>query len=266
MIGFSLDNVQNIFQAYLSDHKLESTHTMESLTVDTTQISATRRLKIYYDGYRLRLLEILENDFPKLHTLMGDEAFNALGLLYIAAYPSHHFSARYFGQYLARFLSENATYSKQFYLTEMANFEWTLGDTLDAANAETITLDNLKSIPPEQWSNLKIHFHPALHVCAFGWDIPQLWKAIENKEAPRLPKKQTEAITWILWRKELQSQFRSLTKPQALMLALFQKNHDFSDVCEALTETIDCETIPAVALGFIQQCIHDGFISELFYS
>jgi len=266
MIGFSLYNVQNIFQAYLSDHKLESTHTMESLTVDTTQISATRRLKIYYDGYRLRLLEILENDFPKLHTLMGDEAFETLGLLYIAAYPSQHFSARYFGQYLAQFLAEESTYTKQSYLAEMAKFEWALADTLDAANANTLTLDNLKSIPPEQWGNLKIRFHPSLEVHAFEWDIPQLWKAIENKEAARLPKKQKEAITWIFWRKELQSQFRSLTKPQAIILALFQKNHDFSDVCESLTEIMDSETIPPVTLGFIQQCIHDGFISELSYA
>lgn len=266
MMRFSLYKVQNVFQSYLQDQNLDATHTLESLIVDAKKISAKKRLKIYYDGYRLRLLEILENDFPKLHTLMGDEAFEILGLLYIAAYPSQHFSARYFGQNLTKFLAENENYFKQSYLTEMADFEWKLGDTLDAANANTLTLDNLKAISVAQWANLKIHFHPSLHVCSFAWDIPQLWKAIENKERPRLPKKQKETITWIFWRKELQSQFRSLTKSQAIMLALFQKNHDFTDVCESLTKIIDSETIPAIALGFIQQCMQDGFISEFSYT
>jgi hypothetical protein len=265
MIGFPLYKVQNIFQAYLNDQALDSIHTIESLTVDTAQISAARRLEIYYDGYRLRLLEILENDFPKLYTLMGDEAFDILGGLYIAAYPSQHFSARYFGQHLAQFLNEEPTYAKQPYLAEMANFEWALGNTLDAENANTIALDNLKSIPPEQWGNLKVRFHPSLHACSFDWDIPQLWKAIENKESPRLPKKQKEVATWIFWREGLQSQFRSLTKPQALILKLLKTDHDFGDVCESLTAIIDSETIPTVALGFIQQCIQDGFIAELSY-
>lgn len=263
MIGFPLYKIQNVFQAYLNNQVFESAYSMENLTVDTIQISAARRLEIYYDAYRLRLLEILENDFPKLHTLMGDKAFEQLGLLYIAECPSEHFSARYFGQRLAQFLNKESTYIKQPYLAEMANFEWSLGNTLDAEDSNVITLDHLKSIPPEQWGNLKIRFHPSLHICNFDWDIPELWKAIENQESPRTPKKQTETTTWICWRKELQSHFRSLTKPQALILTLLKAEHDFADVCESLTEIMDSETIPAVALGFIQQCIQDSFISEI---
>ncbi len=266
MIQFPLDKIQNIFQAYLHNKTCEPIHTMESLTVDTTQISAARRLAIYYDGYRLRLLEILQSDFPKLHTLMGDEAFETLALLYIDAYPSEHFSARYFGQHFAKFLTENSHYAKQPYLAEMAHFEWALGDTLDALDQNIITLERLKSIPPEQWTNLKIRFHPSLNICTLDWDIPQLWKAIENNESPRKPEKQTEMTTWICWRKGLQSQFRSLTKPEAHILTLLKTEHDFGDVCESLTEIIDADTVPAIALGFIQQSIQNNFITELYYA
>lgn len=263
MIGFPLYKIQNVFQAYLTDQNPDATHTMEHLTNDSTHISATKRLEIYYDGYRLRLLEILEGDFPKLHTLMGDEAFDALGHHYIAAYPSKHFSARYFGQYLAHFLREEIAYTKQPYLAEMADFEWALGNTLDAENANIITLDDLKSISPAYWGNLKIHFHPSLQVRTFEWNIPQLWKTIENKEPPQSPIKQKESMTWIFWRRDLQSQFRSLTKPQALILKLFQEDNPFSDICESLSEIIDPEMVPVIALEFIQHCIDDGFISKL---
>lgn len=263
MIGFPLYKIQNVFQAYLTAQNPHATHTMENLTNDSIQMSATKRLEIYYDGYRLRLLEILEGDFPKLHNLMGDEAFDALGHHYIAAYPSRHFSARYFGQYLAHFLREEIAYTKQPYLAEMADFEWALGNTLDAENANIVTLDNLKAIPPEQWGELKIHFHPSLQVYSFEWDIPQLWKAIENNEKLWLPEKQREPVTWIFWRQELQSQFRSLAEPQALIIKLFQTDYPFGDICESLAKRINPKTIPAVALGFIQQCINDGFVSAL---
>lgn len=262
MISLPLHKIQNIFQTYLTDQNPDSRYTIRSLTVDTAQISATRRLEIYYDGYRLRLLEILAGDFPKLRTLMGDAAFDELGHHYIAAYPSKHFSIRYFGQHFARFLHEDATYAKETYLAEMASFEWALGNTFDAKNVNIATLDNLKSIPPEQWSNLKIHFHPSLQTCVFEWNIPQLWKTIENKEIPCTLKKQKESTTWIFWRRELQSQFRSLTNSQELMLQLFQENHRFGDICESLSEIIDPKSVPVVALGFIQQCIEDGFLSE----
>lgn len=261
MIEFSLYKIQNAFQAYLDNQAPESAYIIENLIIDTTQISAARRLEIYYNAYRLRLLEILKNDFPKVHTLMGDKAFKVLGRLYIAAYPSQHFSTRYFGQRLAQFLNEESAYVKQPYLAEMAHFEWALANTLDAADESPITLDYLKSVPPEQWGYLKIRFHPSLHLCNSDWDIPELWKAIEHQKLPQSPQKQKGPLTWICWRAGLQSQFRSLTKPQALILRLLKTDHDFADVCESLTEIIDSETIPTVVLGFIQQCIQDGLVT-----
>lgn len=263
MIGFPLYKMQRVFQNYLTDQDVDPICRMEDITVDTTQISAIRRLEIYYDAYRLRLLEILENDFPKLQTLLGDEAFDILGRLYITTYPSKHFSARYFGQQLAQFLREANIYVNKSYLAEMAEFEWSLGNTLDAENATIVTIADLKLIPADQWGELTLHFHPSLQICMFEWDIPQCWKAIENNESPRLPQKQNEPVTWILWRQALQSQFRSLTKPQALMLKLFQEGQCFGNICESLSQTIEPEAIPAIALGFIQQCLNDGFVSQL---
>ncbi len=263
MIGFPLYRIQQVFQDYLTDQDFNSTCRMEDITVDTTQISAEKRLKIYYDAYRLRLLEILENDFPKLQTLLGDEAFDSLGCLYITTHPSQHFSARYFGQKFAQFLRERDISVNKPYLAEMAAFEWSLGNTLDAENATTVTIADLKLIPADQWGGLKLRFHPSLQTCIFEWDTPQCWKAIENNESPRLPQKQKEPVTWIFWRQVLQSQFRSLTNPQALMLKRFQEDQYFGDICESLSQIMESEVIPAIALGFIQQCLNDGFVSQL---
>ncbi len=65
------------------------------------------RLAIYANAYRLRLLEALQDTFPALHTLLGDKRFRQLGLDYLDDSPSEHFSIRYFGHRLARFLQQS---------------------------------------------------------------------------------------------------------------------------------------------------------------
>ena len=71
--------------------------------VSSAKTSASRRLAIYYDAYRLRLLEALDSNYPILHSWMGDDEFEKLGLAYLDAHPSTHFSIRYFGHRLSEF-------------------------------------------------------------------------------------------------------------------------------------------------------------------
>src|SRR3546814_3485608 len=56
---------------------------------------ASRRASVYIEAYRLRLIEVLGNDYPTLKHAMGDAAFAALMPDYIDAHPSSTPSIRY---------------------------------------------------------------------------------------------------------------------------------------------------------------------------
>ena len=47
----------------------------------TAKVGAPTRLAIYYDAYRLRLIEALDGNYPVLHGWLGDEEF-------VIAFPS----------------------------------------------------------------------------------------------------------------------------------------------------------------------------------
>ena len=61
------------------------------------------RLAIYRDAYRLRLIEVLGNDYDVLHAYLGDELFDALAGEYVAAHPSTFRNVRWFGGQFLRF-------------------------------------------------------------------------------------------------------------------------------------------------------------------
>lgn len=248
-----------MFQNYLVDHDPKS---IIARTVDNLGLSATKRLQIYFDAYRLRLLDILVDDYPKVHTLMGDDAFYTLSNDYISDHPSQFFSVRYFGQSLAQYLRNSTLYFDHPYLAEMADFEWLISNTLDASDQPILGIDALHKLTPDQWGELSIEFHPSLQIITCEWDVPQLWQAIEEETPPRNPIKQVQPVTWMLWRKGLQSHFRSLSHHTAYLLNHFKNREQFGDICEGLCEYLDEALVPQTALGFLQQSLEDGIVSK----
>ena len=58
----------------------------------------THRLRIHADAYRLRLIEVLANDYPVTATLLGEDRLDAFAIAFIQSHPSTHPSVRHFGR------------------------------------------------------------------------------------------------------------------------------------------------------------------------
>ena len=67
---------------------------------------------VYRNAYVLRLLGILMEDFERVHTYVGDDAFDRLARGYIAVNPSHTPNARYYGQSFPAFVAACAGLQK----------------------------------------------------------------------------------------------------------------------------------------------------------
>ncbi len=94
-------------QALFHDFIINDGPAPVAITRSTERASAEDLLSIYYNGYRLCMLEAIADDFPGLKILLGDEGFDALGRDYIAQVRSKHYSIRWYGQGLAAFITES---------------------------------------------------------------------------------------------------------------------------------------------------------------
>src|SRR6478752_4288677 len=116
----SLADLQRAFQDYL----LASNQGFAASVRDTRKADRTTLLDVYRDGYALRLIEVLTTDYPGVLAMAGPAGFDQMARAYIAAYPSHHPSARWYGKDLAGFLATTAPYEGSPAAAEMARFEW----------------------------------------------------------------------------------------------------------------------------------------------
>lgn len=255
----TLRNLQQAFQA----HVLHGDKGMIAQIRPNVLPSPEARLAIYSNGYRLRLLEALSTDFPALHTLAGDDCFEQIGQSYIEAYPSTHYSIRYFGRYLSRFLTEKAPFAETPVLSEMARLEWALTLAFDAADDPVLDESALTGLPPEAWSSMRLHFRASVQRHDFNWNVPELWTAIDQQLPAEPPQTYQQPRSWLIWRRELQNYFRPLEDNEAWALTHLHTGKNFAALCEGLCERTDPSLVSVLAAGYLKNWVHAGLIAEI---
>ena len=253
-----LQELQRRFQRYV----VNGVRDIEP-NIDTTRATASERLGIYADAYRLRLLEALETDFVALRVYLGDADFARMGQAYLDAHPSTHPSLRHFGRALSAFLANDDRYRSQSLLTELAAFDWALTEAFDAPDDTVLTGDTLAALPPQRWASMRLRPHPSLFRVDLQWNAPALWKAADAGAPLPAAEPSVHPIAWAVWRQGLQTYFRSLPVAEAWALDAVRAGHDFATVCEGVCEWIDPAHAAAHAAGLLKQWITDGMLSDI---
>ena len=255
----NLPELQQAFQRYLLDRD----GPVRTEIVSTAAADAETRLGIYFEAYRLRLLEVLEGDFTALRAFVGAERFAEIGRAYIDACPSDHFSVRYFGRRMRRFLANTPPYRDEPLLAELAAFDWALIDAFDAADSAVVGVDDMAALAPDDWPGLLLLPHASLQRLDLRWNAPAIWKAADQDQ-PLPPAAQAEhPVGWAVWRRGLQIFFRSLEVDHAWALDAIRRGANFAEICEGLCEWIDAQHVAGRAAALLKQWIGDGMIREL---
>ncbi|HEY3645125.1 MAG TPA: DNA-binding domain-containing protein [Gammaproteobacteria bacterium] len=244
------------------DCMLGETLDMRGQVVSNAKASAEERVHVYVEGYRLRLLEVLEDSFPGLHGLLGDEQFGQMGRAYIAAHPSTHPSVRWFCQHLPEFLNSTGPYDAHPHLAEMAAFEWAQGLAFDSADVPPLDMQALATVPPEAWGEVKFQFHPSVQRLDLTSNMPKFWQALTAEEEPPAISSD-EPVAWLVWRKELDTHWRSLGEDEAAMLDMAQHGASFGELCEGLCQWHAPEGVAMQAASYLKLWLSDGLITGI---
>lgn len=289
-------DLQTDFQSYL----LHGGEHMRGRVAGTVKASAPTRLAIYYDAYRLRLLEALDSNYPVLHAWIGDKDFEELGLAYLQAHPSMHFSIRYFGHRLPEYLASEQAYRDKPYLHEMAALEWAFSEAFDAQDSLTVTLDDIAAIPPDAWPAMRLQLHASVKRLDLQWNITAVWKAIKANIAAEESVISSQAKThdapstasehanqdaredstwdipapaagaypqsWLIWRQDLKTYFRSSSVDEGWAIDTALGGGDFAGICEGLCEWIDAPNVASHTVGLLKRWVTDGMISGIAFS
>ncbi|MDO6462263.1 DNA-binding domain-containing protein [Granulosicoccaceae sp. 1_MG-2023] len=257
-----LRTLQLRFAAYLNDRRESAI--LDDIVGDE-KADAGVRMGIYYDAYRLRLIGVLQTDYPGLYLYLGDKAFAALVLAYLKACPPCSRSVRHFGVRLPEFIRDNASRREDAALLyELALFEKLQNDVFDEADAEPISGAQLAAVPAEAWGGLCLRLIPACRLLRLQYAIPQLWRLLQDKdEAPLRSQEPAQATDWLVWRKQLEPHWRALAADEAVAVRALQDGASFAGVCEQLAELMPASEVPPRAVAILRRLISDGLIAGL---
>jgi hypothetical protein len=247
-------------QRELQRELLGGTSAIGAAIVDAPPLPVEARLGIYRHAYRTRLTEALDEVYPILHRILGDETFASMAELFIETHPSVHRSIRWYGSELGDFLTVQSLFAAEPALAEIARFEWTLCAVFDAPDATPLGRAALSSVDPGGWAALRFRFHPSVRRLALRWNVVASWQRVSEGEEPPAPAATSAHVPWLLWRQNFKNYFRSLDAAEEAALEAAIAGRPFGEICEELGALLPEEEIPLRAATLVAGWLDSGII------
>lgn len=205
--------------------------------------SAIDRVDVYANMYFYRLKDALREDFPSLVKVLGEARYHNLITDYLLAHPSSHYSLRYAGQSLPRFLAAHEI-AEHPWAADLAALEWARADAFQAVDAATLSPATLAVVPPEAWGELRFEPVAHVHLVRASWDVAGLWERLSRVSRPEDGKSSTPAPgeapvprvdqAILVYRQDELARHAVLDAGAAVALEGLLARHTFGEICERL--------------------------------
>lgn len=243
---------QSLLQEYLLG---DSNENLDNYFAAPEEGDIINRLRVYREGYYLRLIDVLQSDFKTLYKVLGEEAFIALSREYIDAYHSSYFSLDDYAKDFPLFIKQ-----KQLPLHyEIAHFEWAIAKTRLIKPEPFITELGLSTINPNEWEGLCFRIQKsALLYC---YEHPVLHFFESRTEAPA-----DSPIDMLIWQKEHLPFYLVLSPAQKAVFSSLKEGKKFSILCHEMCKFMSCDLIPGFVSDTLRQFIKDELITDFYFS
>jgi hypothetical protein len=248
-------------QAAFLDHLLDCPSPIAHEVVDGGRIGVGRRLHIYHNAYRVRLLENLQDAYEKTWAYLGDEAFKSSALAFIEDNPPRHRNLRWHGAIFSQWLANHFPQDPD--IAELALIDWQLRQAFDGPDATPVQPEDLAELSAEDWAGVGFRFTPTLFVTPLRFNSVSIWHALDREQVP--PVAESLLVpTWLLtWRKGWQPHFRTLQAAEHAALMQLRDGSSFARVCAALGEQFSDQEAASVAAGSLRTWLQDELIVGL---
>lgn len=156
------------------------------------RLSAAQQFAIYSDGYRIRLREALQADYPALLDYLGETEFNALANRYIEQTPPTSYSLDAYPYPFAAFVS---TSHGDIFAHDLATLESTIAEVFYMPDSEPLRPDALSGLSPETFAETKLKLRTASQLLAFNHPASNYLTAQRTNGNPAKP---NAAKSWLL--------------------------------------------------------------------
>jgi hypothetical protein len=170
-----------------SEPVLMSDREAEQWLTSGPRMTAAERIDIYRRGYRARLIECLADDYPTVRHALGSDSFERLCRAYIARYPSDGPNLNPFGRRMASFVRDEGPPPLRAFAADLASLEWAIVEAIHARSVPPLTLQALRDVPTDAWSEVRLAANPTVRLLRFDYPVNAYFGACRDREDPPTP-------------------------------------------------------------------------------
>ncbi|HEY2386011.1 MAG TPA: DNA-binding domain-containing protein [Candidatus Binatia bacterium] len=198
----------------------------------TEALDPTARLDVYAQMYWMRIADALREDFPRLATIVGEHAFHDLVRAYLGVAPSRHPSLSHAGARFGDFLAPRSDVPA--FAADLARLEWARARVFTAADADVLTLDALRTVPPEAWPALRLRAIPASALLDLAWPAHQVWASEDEPPATDPAALRPLRTALRVWRDGTRVYQTPVAPAERAALELLRGGATFAEICTAV--------------------------------
>lgn len=221
-----------------------------------------RRFAVYRNNVVASLVEALGVRFPAINRIVGEEFFNAMARVFVAAHPPRSPLLMTYGDDFPDFIAGFEPAGELPYLADVARLEAARTRAYHAEDAEPVDPNLLRSIDPEALGGIRFVPHPSAEVVRSRHPIVIIW-AMNAGEAKLGPIENWRPEDALVARPRLDVEVRSLPAGGAAFLAALIAGNTLADAVEAAAVEDAEFDLAANLAGLIGAGLVIGFSAEL---
>ena len=236
---------------------------LESIVRSTTRLSAVERVDIYANMYFYRIRDVLRDEYAKLLSVLGDDAFHNLVTDYLLACRPAHPSLREVGARLPEYLARHPLSEGRSWVGELARLERTRLDLFDGPDCDVLTLDRIRALPTEALPRLMLRAIPCHAVLSNRFALSTVWTSLETGQSPEAHREAPPASpeTLLVWRQGFTVYHRVVDDAEAPLLELLRAGPSFDVVCERVLDIVPAEQAVQRTFELLGRWVTDGLIA-----
>ena len=176
---------------------------------------APKRFNVYRNNVIVSLMDAVEQTFPAVQAMLGEEYFRALAQAFVVAHPPQSPVLLWYGEAFAGFLESFEPLRAYPYLADVARIEWAWLEAYHAADAMPLDPALLSTVSSDELAGLTFKLHPAVRTIASPWPVFSLAANNRFATADAFEVELSEAQSVLITRPYLDVELR-LLRPGAL--------------------------------------------------
>jgi hypothetical protein len=224
--------------------------------IDPQGRPAGKRFDVYRNNVIVSLTDAMEEAFPVINKLVGNEFFRAMSVEYVRHNPPTSPLLMFYGENFPSFLEGFQPVETLPYLPDVARLEQARRSAYHAADSTALDPQILSSLDPEALMASQFVLQSAFHTILSPYPILSIWIANMEENAPAI---QPIAESVIVFRPEFDLEMIAISSSMASFVHSLSQGTSLGDAHDATLE-LDENFDLSEAIGLLLQ---HGLITAL---